>query len=103
MMRRQSAAAASIVVARTTLPLLHIVEPGDCATLSSGGNSIFLSFSFFSSAAIVACGSLSHRLKVATSAAVMPSCTGYRLEYDLANALQYLISEGVPLATFCWA
>src|SRR5947208_1674818 len=31
------------------------VESGGCATLSSGGNSIFLSFSFLSSAAIVAC------------------------------------------------
>jgi hypothetical protein len=74
------------------------VEPGGCATLSLGGNSIFLSFIFLSSAAVVACGSLSHRLKVAASDAGIPSFTGYRLEYDLANALQYLISEGVLLA-----
>src|SRR2546423_38755 len=52
------------------------LAPGGCATLSSCGNSIFLSFIFLSSAAIVACGSLSQRLKVATSDAGIPSCAG---------------------------
>src|SRR5258707_3762944 len=88
--------ASSVVCRYCVLP----VEPAGCATLASDGNSIFLSFSFLSSAAIVACGSLSHRLKVTTSAAGIPCCTGNRLEYDLASALQYLISEGGPLATF---
>jgi hypothetical protein len=46
-----------------------------------------LSFSFLSSAAIVGCVSVSHRLKVMTSAAGIHYCTGNRLEYDLAGAL----------------
>src|SRR5258708_20893599 len=79
------------------------VEPGVCATLASDGKSIFLSFSFLSSAAIVPSGSPSQRLMMAASATGIPSFAGYRLEYDFASALQYLISEGVPLAMFCAA
>jgi hypothetical protein len=37
------------------------------------------------------------------SATDIPSFAGYKLEYDLASALQYLISEGVAVAMFCCA